>query len=167
MKFITANQEGFTFRLSSGEIRLLGDLLRLYPLTPESIHRITRNSEAKELAHSQQLLEESLTEHRQTVSSWLSAWVHQNLGVDLTLTESTLQLKGPDLELLLQVFNDIRVGSWMLLGSPTTEQRENLESTQQTHALLCVMDMCAAFQISLMQALNPPPGASETPSGPS
>jgi hypothetical protein len=154
VKLIATTDDGFTFELTSGEMRLLGDLLRLYPLTPESIHRISKDIVPQDLAHSQELLQEELSEHRRTSLSWLSAWMDQNLDLDLTQTEALLKLKRSELELLLQVLNDIRVGSWILVGSPTQEQREQMEPTRQNHALFCIMDMCAAFQMTLLKAIN-------------
>lgn len=163
MKFISATKEGYNFQLSPGEVRLLNDLLKLYPLTPDSIHRISKNPDLKEIAQSQKLLNEELADHRRISKSWLSAWIDQNLSVDLTSTETILRLKESELELLLQVFNDIRIGSWMLLGSPTQEQREDIEPTRQNHALICIMDMCGAFQMSLMNATSSPPQPEDAP----
>jgi hypothetical protein len=61
-------------------------------------------------------------------------------------------LKHPDLEWLLQVLNDIRVGSWLALGEP--EQGKLPSLNQQNFRYLVAMEICGAFESLLLSGLG-------------
>jgi hypothetical protein len=57
------------------------------------------------------------------------------------------------MEWLLQVFNDIRVGSWVLLGSP----EDNIEAAlvdADSARIFWDMEMAGNFQMQLLAALE-------------
>ncbi len=66
-------------------------------------------------------------------------------------TGCRLSLGQADLEWLLQILNDIRVGNWILLGSPE-ERREVLNAKTAPH--LWAMEMAGWFEMSLLEALG-------------
>ena len=71
-------------------------------------------------------------------------WAEQHSGWRLTL--------GPgEPEWLLQVLNDIRVGSWLLLGSPD-DQVQVVDDGNLLHAW--AMEVAGAFEISLLKVLE-------------
>jgi hypothetical protein len=63
-------------------------------------------------------------------------------------------LSAPEIEWLLQVLNDVRVGSWIGLGSPDTEKGGKIPLTEETAPLLWVMEMAGSFEMVLLDALS-------------
>ena len=66
-------------------------------------------------------------------------------------------LMAPEMEWLLQVLNDVRVGSWLALGEP--EELEIPEVNQTNAPYVLAMESAGYFQSALLDALgvkNPP-----------
>ena len=68
-----------------------------------------------------------------------------------------LLLKGAELEWLLQVLNDVRVGSWLKLGQP--DENQSPDVTPENFQFVLAMEVCGAFQSALLAAL----GETESP----
>lgn len=143
----------FVFRLNRREQRLLLELLRLYPLVPSQHHRLTRGSDPL-LLEEQRLLDEALAEHRAENRRQLEAFLHTDgrfletpKGIELSLTR-------PQVEWFLQVLNDIRVGSWLLAGSPDAEDGRPPELTPENLRHYLTMELAVAFQALLLKALE-------------
>jgi hypothetical protein len=68
-----------------------------------------------------------------------------------TDTGFRLSLSRAEAEWVLQVLNDIRVGSWIILGSPEGEI-EGLDA--KTASDFWAMEMAGYFETELLQALN-------------
>ena len=60
-------------------------------------------------------------------------------------------LSGSELEWLLQVLNDIRVGSWIILGSP---EQWFEAATPQTAPHLWAMELAGAFEMAFLPAVE-------------
>jgi len=145
------------FQLRPHERRLLLDVLRLYPLVPGSYHRLTREAGPPPSDEDQRLLEASLSEqrkeHRQQVQGILNAPERFRVtagGLELTLAPA-------EIEWLLPVLNDVRVGSWLALGEPEADQEP--AETEQNAGHLLALHACGMFQSCLLAAL----GVSEAP----
>ena len=70
------------------------------------------------------------------------------------LGERHLVLTAAQLEWLLQVLNDIRVGSWVRLGCPDMEQRAALNLTRTGARSLQAMHICGEFQLALLEGVK-------------
>ena len=75
-------------------------------------------------------------------------------GFELTVTRAQA-------EWLLQVLNDVRVGSWLALGEP--EEDEAPEVTEDNARFLLTLELSGLFQSLLLVALDDegPPSADE------
>jgi hypothetical protein len=105
----------YTFGLSASERRLLPTILDLYPLLNSDFHRLSRGSLPAKRKGDEEMLKESMIERRREFRKQLNVFLHRRCwhhSVPLTVTEI-------DIDWLLQVLNDLRVGSWTLLGQPT------------------------------------------------
>ncbi len=149
MKLIGSENDKLLFHLGRREKDLLTNLLKLYPRVPPAHHKLTKSGKAD--ASSEQLLDEALAEQRaenqRQVSGVLASpvrWQRQQSGWHLALAPS-------ETEWLLQVLNDIRVGSWVLLGSPE-EPLKRLDKHTAPH--LWAMEIAGSFEISLLEALG-------------
>lgn len=157
MKLLRTEKDRCIFRLSRQEKDVLALLLRLYPVIPAEHQQLSKSSASVNDAN-QQLLDEALAEQRnenkKLVESFLSdpkRFHESEASVRMTITAG-------DIEWLLQMLNDVRVGNWILLGSPEG-QRSELSPNDPNAPRLWAMEVAAFFQMNLIQAANEPPGA--------
>ena len=145
------SKDGFRFQLGRREKRLLGDLLKLYPTVPASHLPVSKTGNLPDKESSQKLLEEVLAQQRAENKRQLenlltdpARWSDSGDTCELSLSEA-------EIDWLLQVLNDIRVGSWVRLGCP----EERLEVLNEKMAsYLYAMEMAGCFQMYLIHALD-------------
>jgi hypothetical protein len=151
MKLIHAGKKRFSFRVGKREKGLLFGILQLYPLVPASHHQLTRGLAASR-PEDEQLLEESLEEQRQANRKAVVAMLKGKGRLSETRSGIRLSLSHSEMEWLLQVLNDIRVGAWLALGEP--DQNEISEVLESKLVLAAAMEVAGAFQWDLLAALG-------------
>ncbi len=151
MKLLRQSKGRFVFQLSRRESRALRDLLELYPLVPPAHHVLSRSGPVPNQEASQALLDEALAEQRAESRKQLRALLADDRRFTRTESGATLSLAAAEAEWLLQVLNDIRVGSWLMLGAPEEKVRELDETTAPRFA---AMEMAGYFEAQLLQALD-------------
>lgn len=153
MKLLSASARRLLFRLNDAERDWLVEVLHRYPVVPKSHATLTRDGGADMREH-EQLLRDALAEQRSTlrkrIQTWLAAsgrWLPAERGHRLVVPRD-------DVEWLLQVLNDVRVGYWLRLGAPEELPRDpgRLPPNQQMNVAL--MELCGAFQMTLLEALD-------------
>ena len=117
MKLVPAEQGKFIFRLGKQEKQLLLAVLDRYPLIPPAYQPLSKSAPAGENETDQHLLDEALAEQRRENKKLLASFLKDEKRFKETERGCRITLSAPDLEWLLQVLNDVRVGSWILLGS--------------------------------------------------
>jgi len=152
VKLLRSDQRGFVFHLGKREKHLLLETLQLYPLIPASRHRITRNGDSPADDERPRLLEEALAEHRRENRRQLQAMLNEKHRFQETEAGFQLNLSAPQMEWLLQVLNDIRVGSWLALGEP--EQGDEPEPSKTNAQCLLALEVCGLFESALLAALG-------------
>jgi hypothetical protein len=157
VKLLRAGKNGHVFHLGQREKQLLLETLKLYPLVPAAHHRLSKAGKGPNADEDQRILEEALAEQRQENRRQVLAMLNEpqrfrekKSGFELTLTPAQV-------EWLLQVLNDVRVGSWLTLGEP--EPGEEPELTKQNVKYHVAMELCGLFESALLVAL----GVSESP----
>jgi hypothetical protein len=145
--------EDFEFVLRRREKDLLLHILGLYPRTPAGHHRLTGTSKSAELDGTRRLLDESLESGRKETREKLESWL--SVKGRFTPAEKGFKLKilAGEIEWLLQVLNEIRVGSWIRLGAPHDE----LDTTRINPAKAAdfgIMSMAGFFEIHLLEAIR-------------
>lgn len=152
MKIIRADKDRFTFGIGKREKGLLFQILQLYPLVPPAHHQLSKSDEGAAHRENQRLLEEALAEQRRENRRQLLAMLNEptrfresDSGLRFTLTAS-------ETEWLLQVLNDVRVGSWLALGEP--EELDIPEVTQTNAPYLLAMESAGYFESALLSALG-------------
>ena len=149
MKSLKADRGRFTFRVDRQEKRHLFKVLELYPLIPASHHRLSRAGERPE---DQRLLEEALAAQRLQHRNQLAQWKVARSGLCEEAPTGVLTLKGAELEWLLQVLNDVRVGSWLALGSPDGAAEYLAALNERTARHFWAMETAGHFQMILLGA---------------
>ncbi len=156
MKLIKRDDTHFTFLIGKREREMLFALLRRYPVVIAAHFRTRHPGKADEARDHLHFLEEALAEqqreHRKELEQMLTQsgrFTENDLGF-------TFRLDSSELEWLLQVLNDIRVGSWVQLGEPNPDSAPQIALTEQNMQLAWAMEMAGLFQHSLLEATQSP-----------
>jgi hypothetical protein len=155
VKLIKRDDTHYLFLIGKREREMLFSLLRRYPAIIGAHFRTRNPPKSEEIKKNQELLEEALAEQQkenrkqlQQVLNDAGRFAENDLGYSFRLSES-------ELEWLLQVLNDIRVGSWIQLGEPPTDGTAQLPLTEESMQLTWAMEMAGLFQHSLLEATQP------------
>jgi hypothetical protein len=156
MKLVRMDAEQLSFEMSLEEQVFLFHLLHQYPLVPADYFPISRADDLKDQAENQRLLEAALREqrqsHRQQVVDFINdpaRFVATADGAGLSVTFSRAEI-----EWLLQICNDLRLGSWRALGSPDLDDKTELRKLPDAARYLINMEIAGAFEMQLIHALN-------------
>jgi hypothetical protein len=154
VKLIRTKRDKLVFEISLSEKRLLFEVLKLYPLISSTHHRLTKAARTAKHDENQRLLEESLAaqreENRKNVRAMLDKPGHfKEMASGLQLT-----LSGPEIEWLLQVLNDVRVGSWIALGAPDPESGKKILFSEKILPHFRMMELAGAFEMVFLDALS-------------
>ena len=148
MKFLRVEDDSSVFQLDKGEKELLIILLRQYPVIPPAHHRLSKST-APANAANQKLLDDALAEQRKENKHLVEAFLADPQRFSETETFCRLKLAPTETEWLLQVLNDIRVGNWILAGSP--EELPHSEFADWSTPEVWAMELAGDFQMSLLK----------------
>ena len=151
MKLAKATKSRLVFELGQREKRSLPQILKLYPCVPPAHHVLSKSGRLADDVANQQLLDEALAEQRAENKNQVQALLTDPRKFEQTETGARLSLSPAEVEWLMQVLNDIRVGSWVFLGSPENRPTE-LNTATAPHFL--AMEMAGYFQMQLLEALG-------------
>lgn len=152
MKFLRKDGGNLVFQLSKRDKTLLINLCKLYPLVPGAHHRISSSPDLPALQANQHLLEEALAEHRAEVKKELEAMLNARERFRENALGWQLTLAPQDAEWLLQVLNDIRVGSWLQLGSPDQNAGHRIVLNEYNARYLWAMELSGHLQALILSA---------------
>ena len=151
MKLVRSTKTRLVFDLGQREEQMLLRLLKLYPCVPAAHHVLSKAGRLPGAAANQQLLDEALAEQRTQSKEKLQALLADSGRLEHTESGARLSLSPAEAEWFMQVLNDIRVGSWVILGSPDNRPAE-LTTANAPHFL--AMEMAGFFQTQLLEALE-------------
>jgi hypothetical protein len=164
MKFIRSQKSGlggaaFLFEMSRQEMDWLVATLKLYPQLDSGYHQITHCA-APEIKAEQELLEEAMAQQRGD---------HKRKLDKFFATPGRFRLEGPgryrfslpaeQMDWMLQVLNDVRVGSWVKLGRPELESVPKPNLTGQAARAMAALEISGYFQMVLLEACKAPESA--------
>lgn len=151
MRFLRARDGKFVFHLSQVEQKIFLEILELYPLVPGSPQPFSKSLQGRQAIEAQQLLDEALAEQRTSHKQLLDRWLQARGRFRRTKSGCTLSVPDDSVEWLLQILNDIRIGSWRLLGSPEDRiEPEDIDS--DLHRIWAAMELSGIFQMALLDA---------------
>jgi hypothetical protein len=155
VKLVEVKGDSFVFDIEKREKTLLLRVLRQYPLISSPYERLSKTSRPRAGSQdSQGLLEEALAEQRAANKAQLEAMLAEKGRFIETRDGYRFSLTGAQIDWLLQVLNDIRVGSWMILGSPNPKKGKPRKLNVKTIPYLWTMEVCGGLQMALLQALE-------------
>jgi hypothetical protein len=150
---ITRKAKRIVFHLGKREKQLLWQILKLYPLITSANAPLSKLATGPEAEANQRLLEEALAEQRHQNKKQLLALLDDPARCKEDATGCQLSLLHGDLEWLLQVLNDVRVGSWIQLGSPEQINMVNMLN-ENTARHFWAMEIAGLFQQQFIEALD-------------
>jgi hypothetical protein len=153
VKIIRVTKGNFLFQLGKREKLLLAQILRLYPRIPPATFRLSKSGKLPDGEANQRLLDESLAEQRAENRKTLQAFLSDPRRFADNESGSRLSLSPSELEWLLQILNDVRVGSWIILGSPDQGIEFKLLN-EKNAADFWAMEMSGQFQMRFLEALE-------------
>ncbi len=151
MKLVQSTRTRLIFGLGQREEQMLRRLLTLYPCVPVAHHKLSKTGRLPNAAANQELFDEALAEQRAHHKRQLQILLADPRRLEHVESGARLSLSPAEAEWLMQVLNDIRVGSWILLGSPAGKLRE-LSPAKAPHFL--AMERAGYFQMQLLEALE-------------
>lgn len=151
MKLVEAKDGLFIFHVAKRERVLLTHVLKLFPVGSGPVAPLSKSGDEEKLAEHEAWLAEALAdqrvEHKRLVDAFLGEdgrFAEDKRGFRLRLT--TVQM-----DWLLRVLNDVRVGLWMKVGKP--EELAPLVLAGQLDEVVA-MEICAFFQSRLLAAMS-------------
>lgn len=154
MKLIRTRREKLVFEINLSEKRLLFEVLKLYPLISPTHHRLTKAARTAKHDENQRLLEESLAAKREENRKNVRAMLDEPGRFQVAASGFQLTLSGPEIEWLLQVLNDVRVGSWIALGAPDPESGKKIVFNEKLLPHFRMMELAGAFEMVFLDALS-------------
>ena len=159
MKLIAREEEEFVFALTAQEKGLMLTLLALFPQMPANHHRLTRAANLPEAAANQRLLEESLQAQKAEDLEWVNTTFQGPPRFEPFEKGFLLRVKRSEMERLLQIFNEVRVGNWLALNAPDPEEKKKLAPISLTAPFIQRMELAGVFEMILLKALRSQPGS--------
>ena len=155
VRLLKQDGEKLVFQIRGKEKRILLDLLNLYPLTPLNHARLSRTTDSERAKSDQQLLEDALGEQREENKKRLRALLQDPRRWDGSGADLKLTLTAAEVEWLLQVLNDVRIGSWIQLDCPDPERGPLPDLTLKTARRYWAMEMAGVYESVLLHAIDP------------
>jgi hypothetical protein len=126
-------------------------VLDRYPVVPAAHHRLSKSDPDET---DQRLLNDALAEQRRENKKQLQALLKSRRRFHRMKTGCRMKLSTGEIEWLLQVLNDVRVGSWITLGSPEYDWHMVLDDKSAPH--VWALELSGYFQSRLLEALRHP-----------
>jgi hypothetical protein len=150
VKLLRVENERYFFRLGHDEKALFEFLLRLYPVIPSTHQALSKSAANKD--ENQRLLDEALAEQRKENKQHVETLLKDTGHFKETESHIEMNLTAGEIEWLLQVLNDVRVGHWILLGSP--EEHPRFDPDAENAAYVLTMGFAGTFQMDLLMAIK-------------
>ncbi len=162
MKLHRAEADRYEFHLGRREQKVFCEVLAAYPVTPLEHHRVSRAAVA-EPDSKQALLTDSLQAVKAAARKRLDAFLGNAQRFTVLADGYRVSFSREEMEWLLQVLNDVRVGSWLRLGAPDPEAAKPPRLTPETARYLPLMEIAGHFEFVLLAALDGTDGVGWAP----
>jgi hypothetical protein len=154
VKFIKLERGRYCFEIAEKQKALLFTVLRLYPATSPGRQQLSKSGAGGD---AQELLETALAEERSANIKAVAAMIESNSRFRKTESGWQFSLSAAQIECLLKVLNDVRIGCWVAMGSPDGQDeilaalsKDKLRNSPR----LWAMEMCGHFEMVLLKALE-------------
>jgi hypothetical protein len=151
VNFIEQEGDHFVFEFQRRERQVFVAILELYPVLNPDYHQVSRTESGdKRVQESQSLLHEALAEQRAKNKKRVTEFLDDE-NWERHEGRFRVKLTSEEIEWLLQVLNDVRVGSWVILGKPDNERGEKPEISIEKMPYAGALELSGYFQMALLQ----------------
>jgi len=151
VNLLQASNESLVFQLSKSEKNYLFGILQLYPLISPAYLSMSKNAPWLDRT----LLEGLMRRERQNNREKIDSFLIDNDQMEGDSDHFQLQISRTQADWLLRVLNDLRLGSWIMMGKPFPASSGGTEFNEQTSSYLAAMQICGFFQMALLKGLAP------------
>ena len=155
MRRVEVKARSWIFSVNQRERDYLVAVLEAYPVVPLNHHVLSRESSDRLSAEDRELLREALLEHRTVGKTKVRRWLKGGARFHPENDEWRFTLTKTDLNWMMQVLNDVRMGSWLRLGSPD-DIHSPFELLQRDPAAFFHMEAAGMFQMQFLEAARGP-----------
>jgi hypothetical protein len=149
MKLVKQAEDRWECRLNQAEALCLRSLLDQFPVTTGRPAKISRTDDDPQTVERNRLLDESLAEHRKKLKQKAGDLAGDDR-FEVQGQDWRLNLSSEERETLLQILNDIRVGSWQALGEPEDLELPMSFTNEKERRLHHFMNLAGYFEQSLL-----------------
>ncbi|MBI5383891.1 MAG: hypothetical protein HZA90_04310 [Verrucomicrobia bacterium] len=157
MKLASKEPDRLVFTMSRRERSIFQEVLQHYPLVPVSHHRLSRQGRGAAQSSDQELLEHTMAAEKDQRKGQVAALLGDSPRFTATGNAWRIAFSREEAESLLQVLNDVRVGSWLRLGCPDPDEGKTPELTSENAPYVFLMELSGHFECELMEALEASP----------
>ena len=155
MKLIQRKGSEFVFEFGKREKEMLGAVLCLYPMLNPDHHEISKTPDTSTaVQESQALLREAMAQARAENKAQVARFLADKNWRPVASGQWRVTLHGEQMEWLLQVLNDVRVGCWVRLGKPDPDQGNMAPPTAENLPYMGAMELSGLFQTLLLHAME-------------
>jgi hypothetical protein len=154
MKLVQAGPDRFLFELGKREKALLLGALRHFPLVPVAHHTLSRNPVSDADAANEKLLVEAMAARQQEQKTRVQQLITAPNRFAAHGPHLRVAFSREEMEWLLQVLNDLRVGSWLILGCPDPDEGKPPPPTEENLLYHYLLELSGHFECVLLEALG-------------
>jgi hypothetical protein len=154
MNLVESDGKNFVFELRQRERELLMAILKMYPLLNPDYHHVSKRKGDAKITESQALLHEAMAGEQATNKKAVAEFFEDANWKPANKGASQVTLSAEKVEWLLQVLNDVRVGSWVKLGKPDPQKGDKVDSKIENIPYIGAMELSGVFQSILLEALE-------------
>lgn len=158
MRFVKSQGARLHFVVTPRERELIAHVLGRYPVLDADYHRVTRKPDVRGMEEAQALLIEAMAEQQRENRRLVEAFLKERLAggkSDASAPgEIRLALSRAQVDWLLEILNDVRVGCWVRLGRPDGDAARTLKLTPQSVADFGAMEFAGYLQQRILEALE-------------
>jgi|YNPBryantNP2012_1023418.scaffolds.fasta_scaffold21846_3 hypothetical protein len=153
MILLKADGDRYQFGMSLAEKTVLLALLERYPMIPLSYYKLSKNL-GSDKEDDQAMLEEAMSSRRSLLKKRVTQLMHGESRFHQGQNQLRATFTREEIEWLLQVLNDIRVGNWIRLGCPDCEIRMPVPTSREEKIALAEMELAAHFECMFLEAVD-------------
>ena len=150
MKRLHHTEDTVTFQINDGERELLHFVLNSYPMSTDVWPATEENPDKGPTGPDPALLKSALAETKQAHRRKVAEFLGSQPPLKPKQKQVELRVKHEDMEWLLQVANEVRVGAWYAMGCPEEEASELAARPDVDYDNLLRMEFALLLQCVLL-----------------
>lgn len=148
MKFLRRVKDRYLIELDAEDAILWSAVLTRFPMVPAAHHQISKEPEAAP-AEAQKLLHEAMEAEKAGLRQRIEPFVRQ-MAKGVADDAVRLHLTAEEIDWLLRVANDVRVGTWLKLGAPEVIDRPPKSADPDAPVMWLLMEMAGVMEVFLL-----------------